>query len=703
MSLLVFSENKMEFRYGAGLTVYSEKLAEGRLICTDYHATVMPQHPSDRITDAPIPAFDLEINGQDASYGWSFVSWESGAAADGRPLAELTLENRELKLLLKIDTYCGDNGYYTRKMYLKNLGVEAVAVTRVSPLCGVLWEVNEEVTEPLKDGDLIPYTVGGFIDNWWGVEGNFAWRDVPYNTTVEFGSNTGRSGHGHPFAIVNNKVLGGYFVCQMEWSGNWRFRFFNDFRHIAGRDPNQYIRLCFDLAPDSRAPMRVIEPEEELKLPPMHFGYTYKSFDEAVQELHKYQRRYILAKSPLGYEPSYCAHWGYEGWDMHPDRLKVHIDRAAEMGFEMFLVDAGWYGEPGSHWFKTVGDWKDERVPGGLKEVVDYTHSKGMLFGLWIEPEAVGPDSKIRQEHPEWLLQRYGHGVERCLDLSKPEVEAWVEYQIMDMIERYGIDLIRIDANNDYVYEGGFNKHGAYNENSHWRNVEAIHRIFDHVREKFPHLLYENCAGGGARTDLGMMSRFSRTQYTDWYKFPRVARTFNGLSICLPPETLLSMVGPSMSCQRYGNFDAQFQMLMQGSVYINPFAFDDEPLSEELSRRTREYMELYKNFVRPIQSECKMYHHTPVVAGFQGRGWVVNEYVSRDRSRAYANLFRLPDAEQSTWTFKPRGLDRARTYKVTHVDGGYSYCLSGYELAEIGVTISLDGALTAQMLLFEVQ
>ena len=122
--------------------------------------------------------------------------------------------------------------------------------------------------------------------------------------------------------------------------------------------------------------MRVIDAGEEVMMPPVHFGYTYKDFDGAIQALHDYQRKYILARPVLGYEPTYCAHWGYEGWDMKPERLKVHIDRAAEMGIEMFLIDAGWYGKPGTDWFATVGDWQDERVPGGVKEVIDYTHSK---------------------------------------------------------------------------------------------------------------------------------------------------------------------------------------------------------------------------------------------------------------------------------------------------------------------------------------
>ena len=702
MEYIVFSRSKMEFRYGSGLTVYSEKLMDGRLICTDYHATGMPQQPGDRIMSEPFSAFLLEINGQDVSFGWSFVDWETNTTEDGRAVAELTLFNELHGLSLRIETYCGENGYFSRKMYLKNLSQGALSITHISPLSGALWEVDEEVTESLEDGDLVPYTVGGYVDNWWGMEGNFAWRDVPYNTTVELGSHTGHSGHGHPFAIVHNKVLGGYFICQLEWSSNWKFRFFNDFHYLAGNNLS-YLRLCFDLAPSARSALRVIDADEEVALPPIHFGYVYEDLDGAIQGLHEYQRKYILAHSTLGYEPTYCAHWGYEGWDMNPERLKTQIDRTAEMGFEMFLVDAGWYGAPGTDWFKTVGDWQDERVSGGLKEVIDYTHEKGLLFGLWIEPEAVGIDSKIRKEHPEWLLQRYGGGVERCLDLSNPEVEKWVEYHVMDVIERYGIDMIRIDANNETIFEGGFNQRKGYTENTHWRNVEAIHRIFDHVRERFPRLICENCAGGGRRTDLGMMRRFSRVQYTDWFKFPRVVRTFNGMSLCLPPEALLSMVGTGMSCQRYGNIETQLQMALQGSLYINPFAFDDEPLNESLCKRTREYMDLYKNFVRPIQSTCKMYHHTPVVPGFQGRGWVVNEYVSPDRNRGYVNLFRLAKAERDTWVFKSRGLDRSKRYKVTFVHDGSSFFADGYALSETGISIRLDGALTSQMLLLEAQ
>ena len=147
----------------------------------------------------------------------------------------------------------------------------------------------------------------------------------------------------------------------------------------------------------------------------------------------------------------------------------------------------------------------------------------------------------------------------------------------------------------------------------------------------------------------------------------------------------------------------QLQGAMQGSLYFNPPAPADEPMNQELNRTILCYMELYKNFLRPIQNECKMYHHTPVVLGLQGRGWVVNEFVSKDATAAYATVFRLSNTKENAWIFKPRGLDLSKNYKVSFVGKSAYFVANGYTLAENGISIRLDSPLTSQMLLFEAQ
>ena len=60
--------------------------------------------------------------------------------------------------------------------------------------------------------------------------------------------------------------------------------------------------------------------------------------------------------------------------------------------------------------------------------------------------------------------------------------------------------------------------------------------MYDRIRKRFPDLILENCAGGGGRTDIGMIRRFSHTWVTDWQLAPRSFTVTNGMIIDLPPE-----------------------------------------------------------------------------------------------------------------------------------------------------------------------
>lgn len=700
----MFNKEKMEFRYCSDVTVYTEMLKNGRLISKNYSATGMPPHDRDCVEDMPVCAFSLVIDGKDVTFGWKFEKWTVDEKSQNRPFAELVLVNENLSIRMRILTFCGENGFFSRHIYLKNLSDKKMSITRISPLSGVLWELTHDVKDSLGDYDFSPFKIGRLKDNHWGAEGNFEWCDVPYNTSVSFGSENGCSGHSHPFGIVKNEVLGGYFVCQMEWGANWDFSFRNDLKYapqIDNPELKPHLRLKFSLSPESMSPTRVLEPFEETEVPRIHFGYTYSDFDETIYNLHSYQRKYLLAKPPGGYDLIGYDHWGYMEHRMDETKLLTEVERAARLGAEVFIVDAGWYGKSEKDWFKSVGDWQSSRLENDLYPIINKVHELNMKFGLWIEPEAVGIESELRQTHPEWLMHRYGSEIERALDLSKPEVEAYVEEQIVKVIERYKLDLLRLDYNNQYLCEGGFNQNGEYMENTHWKHVEAIHRIFDRIRKRFPDLLLENCASGGGRIDLGMMTRFSKTQFSDWYKLPRIARTFNGMSMCLPPECLMFLYGSVQSASCYGNAETQLQMIMQGIPQISGVAYYDEEINPKLEELIKKYIRLYKEFIRPIQNKVKIYHHTPVVGGFSGKGWVVSEAMLPDGSKGYININRLPGCEEDMWQLKLKGVDCSADYILTDVADDKKYKASGYQLYSEGFTVLLDGALTSRMFVLE--
>jgi alpha-galactosidase len=147
------------------------------------------------------------------------------------------------------------------------------------------------------------------------------------------------------------------------------------------------------------------------------------------------------------------------------------------IGAELFMVDAGWYADANTPWPDTSGDWQaGNRLPNDLFPVFDYARSKGLRCGLWVEIESAGKASKLATEHPDWFITRYGKPVERVLDLAKPAVREYVESTILRLIERYRLDMFRLDYNLD-AWEGGFNLRDGRQENTLWRHVEAMYAI----------------------------------------------------------------------------------------------------------------------------------------------------------------------------------------------------------------------------------
>ncbi len=68
------------------------------------------------------------------------------------------------------------------------------------------------------------------------------------------------------------------------------------------------------------------------------------------------------------------------------------------------MLDSGWYGS--GDWERTLGDYEPDprKFPRGLEELANHVHEKGMKFGLWVEIENAGIESRLFHEHPEWCL-----------------------------------------------------------------------------------------------------------------------------------------------------------------------------------------------------------------------------------------------------------------------------------------------------------
>jgi hypothetical protein len=118
-------------------------------------------------------------------------------------------------------------------------------------------------------------------------------------------------------------------------------------------------------------------------------------------------------------------------------------------------------------------------------------------------------------------------------------------------------------------------------------------------------------------------------------------------------------------------------------------------------KRLKHWLALYRDCVRPFQATGRIYHHTPVAAGPEPKGWGVLELASADRRRAVCGLFQLGNPTQPDYLLRFRGLDAGCRYRVTWDNTGQTAVVDGVVLSQQGLTIRLEGALTSELLVCE--
>ena len=287
---------------------------------------------------------------------------------------------------------------------------------------------------------------------------------------------------------------------------------------------------------------------------------------------------------------------------------------AVALGAELFTLDAMWW--------DISGDWvpSRSRFPHGLKTVREYAKKKGLLFGLYVETEGGrGPmeKSKMGKEHPDWLL-----GPKKILDLTKPECAAWMEAEICRIIDEYELDLYRLDYNPLFTFEGSETLRDGLMENNYWRYYEAFYAIYERIQNKYPNLILQQCAAGGARNDLGTTSRFHEIYLTDSLWMPHVLRNYSGQTLGQPPERFVIAIGaPGWK----GHLDTYLRSTF--TLSTPSIAWGPSPDVKQLNPLVRDrfihYANLYKGFIRPLLATCKMYHHAPISSrsGVTSGGW----------------------------------------------------------------------------------
>jgi alpha-galactosidase len=690
--------------YRTGMVVYEESLIKGQFVGRGWNGAGFINFYDGRLNPVEHPApqaFWLETDGQLLASDWEWVSFEKLPAAEKDKPGDLhsvvTLKHLVRPVTVKVHTKLDGTPVLVRWLEVTNTGSQPAALAAAYSWSGVMQKTNRWRSHLGNTGSAL-YSIGYFGNTHWGAEGSFQWFDLPA-AGYRIDGRYRRDRHRHPWFVLRNNATGEHFIGQLAWSGGYSFEFDLD------ADPGTLdytARLFFRAGPDAMPPQRVIAPGETVSTPEMHLGLVFGDLDTAIQAMHDHLRRSVFIPQPRGRGGWIESGIGPE-LEITVEQVFHAIQAAAEVGAEVFFIDASWYSPPKGNWWSTAGDWQvdRQRFPDGIKPFRDLVHQKGMLWGLWMDAERIGSETQAAKEHPDWLGTAYD-GQKRLgdlLDLTSPAAAQWMENQIVKVIEENELEFFRLD-HNTMPGVGIHNLRDGFVENGYWRYYETLYAIYDRLRARFPNVIFENCAGGGGRTDIGMLRRFSHTWVTDWQIAPRSFSITNGMSMALPPEYVDRLLG-GQSGHTTADFDFQSRLLL----FVRPTFGFLYPLGSQwnpiMLGRLKHWIDLYKNFVRPFMNTARIYHHTPVVSQPDPQGWGVLELVSQDRARAICGLFQLSAPTQPEYLLRLRGLDVSRRYRVTWDNSGQACEVDGFILMKQGITVRLEGALTSELLLIE--
>lgn len=206
------------------------------------------------------------------------------------------------------------------------------------------------------------------------------------------------------------------------------------------------------------------------------------------------------------------------------------IDAAAAVGAEYFCVDAGWYDDTAG-WWSSVGDWQAStvRFPRGLGFVLDRIRSRGMVPGLWLEPEVVGITAAAATTLPDSaFLQRGGVRIREreryFLDLRSPDARAHLDATVDRLVAELGVGYLKLDHN---VTPGpGTDLDAESVGQGLLEHHRALLGWLERVLDRHPDLVLENCASGALRSDFAMLGRLqlqSTSDQQDPLLYPAIA------------------------------------------------------------------------------------------------------------------------------------------------------------------------------------
>ena len=435
----------------------------------------------------------------------------------------------------------------------------------------------------------------------------------------------------------------------------WGFNLVYSGNHMScvSADPRGTVRVMSGISPD-RFEWR-LGTGESFETPEAVMCFSAEGLGGMSRAMHDFVNRHIVRGPWAGRgRPVLVNAWEGFMFDFDAKRLLSVAKRAKAMGAELFVMDDGWFvgrdDDTGG-----LGDYEPDtkKLPEGVSGLAREVKKLGLGFGIWVEPEAVSPKSRLYAAHPDWAITEpgrepvYGRN-ELLLDLTRGEVRDYIVDSVTRLLDSAEISYVKWDMNRQMAGVGG-----AYSHRYILGLYEVLHRVFD----ARPDILFESCSSGGNRFDLGMLCfspQIWASDDTDPIERLDIQR---GLSYLYPLSTMGAHVSASPHAQtlRHTPLGTRFAVSCFGCL---GYELDLRELSPVEMREARRQIEFYKKHRMTLQYGRLYRFDLP-------DGREAFECVARDGAEAVTGHFRrLVHAAPAFEKLPADGLDAAAVYEV---------------------------------------
>lgn len=342
------------------------------------------------------------------------------------------------------------------------------------------------------------------------------------------------SAYTHPCVILCDKKANRSWCVDPEFSGA---RFVEIGSEV--REGQTYLYIYAASAHARCGWHKILEPNASYDTEKAAFAMVEGGFEEAVAAMTEYRRKTSLVSWEKGYAPLCFNDYMNCLWAQPTDKKLVPlIAAAAEVGCEIFCIDAGWFGNWHDPATGMNGNWTPKDAlfgEGGLQKIINLIKEKGMVPGLWLELESVLSGATFFREHPEYLATRFGKKIRRDFpDFRIPQVREYFTKQI-DALCAMGVGYFKNDYNANLNAGCDSFAGGTVNDGTR-EYIEAFLSFIDETLARHPGLIIENCGSGAMRSDNGCLSHFYLQSTSDQEDYFRMPSIIQGSLAQMPPE-----------------------------------------------------------------------------------------------------------------------------------------------------------------------